>query len=76
VAVSSVTQPILRRLPTEALRVDVVDELVIEFWKYKERSSHIEKSNMRVCDLILGLPSDLVGMADRLEEAVGWLWTD
>jgi hypothetical protein len=29
---------------------------------------------MRVCDLILGSPFDRIRLADRLEEAVRWLW--
>jgi hypothetical protein len=33
VVISSATEIVLGRLPTEALRVEVVDELVAEFWK-------------------------------------------
>jgi hypothetical protein len=66
-AVSSTVESVLRRLPTGAFWVDVVDELVTEFWKQEERCSHLEKSGVMVCDLILGLPSS---QADRLEEVM------
>jgi hypothetical protein len=69
-AVSSTVESVLRRLPTGAFWVDVVDELVTEFWKQEERCSHLEKSGVTVCDLILGLPSSQVQQADRLEEVM------
>jgi hypothetical protein len=56
----STTQFILWRSPTEALRVDVVDELVAKFQRQEERCLHPEKSNKRVCDLILRPPSGWV----------------
>jgi hypothetical protein len=72
-AVSSTTQFVLRHSPTEAFWVDVMDELVTEFWKKDERRSHLEKSGARVSDMNLGLPSNRVRLVDRLVEAVGWL---
>jgi hypothetical protein len=36
----------------------------------------LENSGTRVCDLILGPPSDRVWLADRLEEVVRWLWLE
>jgi hypothetical protein len=57
VVVSSVVEFILRRSPIEAFRVDGVDGLVAEFWKQEEWCFYIERSSVRVCDLILGLPS-------------------
>jgi hypothetical protein len=69
--VSSTAQSVLERLPTEALHV--VDEPVAEFQMSEERRSHIEKSSMRVYDLILRPPSGQVRLANRLEEAVGRL---
>jgi hypothetical protein len=74
--VSSVAQCVLRHSPTEALWVDVMDQLVTLFWKQEEQHSRIEKSNMRVSDLIHGLPSSWVQLSNRLEEAVGWLWME
>jgi hypothetical protein len=37
-----------------------VGELVIEFRTHEDRRSRLEKSDMRVCDLILGSPFDRV----------------
>jgi hypothetical protein len=54
--VSSTAEFVLGRLPTKALQVKVVDELVARFQKQEERHLHLEKSIMRVCDLILGPP--------------------
>jgi hypothetical protein len=34
--VSSVVQSVLRHSPTEAFRVDVVDEMLTEFWEQVE----------------------------------------
>jgi hypothetical protein len=55
--VSSAVEFVLERSPTEALRVEVVDELVDKFEKQEERRSRLEKTSVRVCDLILGPPS-------------------
>jgi hypothetical protein len=57
VAASSAMEFVLKRSPTEAFRVDVVDQLVSEFRKQEERCSCLEKSGVRVLYLILGLPS-------------------
>jgi hypothetical protein len=53
-AVSSAAEFVLSHSPNEAFRVEVVDELVTEFQKQKERRSCHENPDMRVCDLILG----------------------
>jgi hypothetical protein len=50
-----------------------VDKLVAEFQKQEERSSRLEWSGARVCDLLLGPPSSRARLADRLEEAAGRL---
>jgi hypothetical protein len=55
--VSSAVEFVLEHSPTEALRVEVVDELVDKFEKQEERRSRLEKTSVRVCDLILGPPS-------------------
>jgi hypothetical protein len=68
-AVSSVAEFTLGRSPNEAFRVKVVDELIAEFWKSEERRSRLERPGTRVCDLILGPPSDKARLANRLEEA-------
>jgi hypothetical protein len=54
--VPSTTQSMLRRSPTEAFLVDILDELVAEFMKQEERCLRLEMSGMRVHDLILRLP--------------------
>jgi predicted naringenin-chalcone synthase len=66
---------VLKRSPTEAFQVDVVDDLLAEFQK-EERRSCLEKSDTRVCDRILGLPFGRVRLADQLEEAVERLWVE
>jgi hypothetical protein len=58
--VSSATWSILERSLIEAFRVEVVDELLTEFWEQEVRRLHLKKSGMRVCDLILGPPSSWV----------------
>jgi hypothetical protein len=60
VAMSSIVQSMLGCLPSEAFRVEVVDEMLAEFWEQVERHSRLEDSNTRICDLILELPSDRV----------------
>jgi hypothetical protein len=51
--VSSIAECVLGHSPTEALQVDVVDDLFTEFWTQEERHSHLEKSIARVYDMIL-----------------------
>jgi hypothetical protein len=58
--VSSATWSVLERSPIEAFRVEVVDELLAEFWEQEVQCPHLKKSGMRVCDLILGPPSSWV----------------
>jgi hypothetical protein len=73
--VFSVTQFVLRHSPPEAFRVDVVDEMFAKYQEKVERS-RLKKFVVRICDLILGLPSDRVRLADRLEEAIGRHWVE
>jgi hypothetical protein len=73
--VFSVTQFVLRHSPSEAFRVDVVDEMFAKFQEKVERS-RLKKFVVRICDLILGPPSDRVRLADRLEEAIGRHWVE
>jgi hypothetical protein len=74
VVVSSTVECVLMRLPTEAFRLDVVDDLVAEFWKQEEWRLHHEKSGVKVYDMILGPLSGRVRLANRLEEAIEQLW--
>jgi hypothetical protein len=53
--------------------VAVVEQLVTKFWKQEEWRSCLERPSTRVCDLLIGLPSGRARLADRLEEAAGWL---
>jgi hypothetical protein len=69
VVISSATEIVLRRLPTKTLRVEVVDELVAEFWKQEKRWSRLERHGTSVCDPILGPPFGRAWLADRLKEA-------
>jgi hypothetical protein len=64
---------VLECSPTEAFQVDVVDEMLAEFQEQVQWRSHLDKSTMRICDLIPGPPSSLIRLADCLEEAIGWL---
>jgi hypothetical protein len=70
-AVSSTTEFTLGRSPNETFQVEVVDELLAEFWRQEERRSCLERPSTRVCDMLLGPPSDQARLADRLEEAAG-----
>jgi hypothetical protein len=72
-AVSSTTKFMLGRLPNEAVRVEVVDELIAEFQRQEEWCSFLERPGTRVCDLILGLPSGRTQLGDWLEEVAEWL---
>jgi hypothetical protein len=49
--------------------VDVLDELVAEFWKQEDQRLCLERPGMMVYNLLLGPPSDRARLADRLEEA-------
>jgi hypothetical protein len=69
VALSSTVELALGRSPDETFRVDVVGELVAEFWKLEEWRSHLEEPSARICDLLLGPPTSQVRLVDRLEEA-------
>jgi hypothetical protein len=53
-AVYSVVEFMLGCSPDETFRVEVVDEMVAEFWKPEERCSRLEWPGMRICDLLLG----------------------
>jgi hypothetical protein len=47
---------VLQRSLNEAFRVEVVDEMLAEFWELVERRSHLENSGMKICELILRPP--------------------
>jgi hypothetical protein len=72
-AVSSTVEFTLGRSPNETIQVEVVDELVAEFWKKEERRSRHERPGTRIYDPPLGLPSSQGRLSDQLEEADGWL---
>jgi hypothetical protein len=63
-AMSFTVEWVLGRSSTDAFYIDVVDELVAEFRKQEERCLRLKKSGIRVCDLILGPPSDWVRLAE------------
>jgi hypothetical protein len=60
VMVSSTMQSAHGHSPTKAFRVDVVDEMITEFREQAKRRSRLDKSGLRICALILGLPSSWV----------------
>jgi hypothetical protein len=66
----------LERSPTEAFRMDIVDELLTKFREQVERHSHLEKFGTRICDLILRAPSGRVGLVNYLEEVISRLWAE
>jgi hypothetical protein len=47
----------LGRSPNEGFRVEVVDEMLIEFREQVEWCLRLETSDMRICDMILEPPS-------------------
>jgi hypothetical protein len=72
-AVSSVVELVLERSPDESFWVEVVHELVAEFWRLEERHSWLEGSDTRICDLLLGPPLVRARLADCLDEAAEYL---
>jgi hypothetical protein len=50
--------------------VEVVDELIAQFWKLEEWCSRFKCSGMRIRNLLLGWPSDQARLADNLNEAI------
>jgi hypothetical protein len=72
-AVSSATQPVLGRLPTEAFQADVMGVMLAHFWEQVERCLRLENSSSRVCNLTLGPAHDRVQLTICLEEAIGQL---
>jgi hypothetical protein len=68
--VSSTMQSVLRCSLSKALWVDIVDEILAEFWEKAKRCSRLLYFGMRGFDWILGPPLGQVRLADRLEEAV------
>jgi hypothetical protein len=55
-AVSSVVESVLGGSPNDTFHMEVVGELAAEFLKLEERHSWLERSAVRICDLLLGLP--------------------
>jgi hypothetical protein len=70
-ALSLADQSILGRLPVDAPQAGVVGEMVARFEEQEEWCSHIETSDSRVCDLILGLADGHVPLVAYLKEVVG-----
>jgi hypothetical protein len=63
-AVSSATEFMLGHSPNKTFQVEVVGELVVEFWKQEEQCSCLERYGMRVRDLLLGSPFGRAQLAD------------
>jgi hypothetical protein len=51
---------VLGRSPNENFHVEVVDELVAEFQRLEERISWLERSAVRIYDLLIGPPTSRV----------------
>jgi hypothetical protein len=73
VAVTSAVELVLGRTPNETFRVEIVDELVAQFWKLEELCSRLERPGAKIYDLLLRLPLDQARWANRLDEAAGRL---
>jgi hypothetical protein len=71
--VSSATKLALGHSLDETFWVEVVGELVGEFRRLEELCSRLERSSVRICDLLLGPPFGRARWADRLDEAAGQL---
>jgi hypothetical protein len=56
--VTSAAELVLGRSPNETFRVEIVDELVAQFWKLEELCSQLEWPGVKICDLLLGPPPD------------------
>jgi hypothetical protein len=56
VAVSTVVESVLGRSPSDTFHVEVVSELVAEFYKMEDSRSRLERPAVRICDLLLGPP--------------------
>jgi hypothetical protein len=56
----------VRRSPTEAFQMDVMEEMLPEFQEQAERCSCRKNSGMRICDLISELPSGQDRLVDHL----------
>jgi hypothetical protein len=67
--VSFVVESVLGHSPDETFQVEVVGELVTEFYRLEELCSRLERSGVRICDLLLGLPLGQARWAGRLDEA-------
>jgi hypothetical protein len=72
-AVSSAVELVLGRSPDETIQVDVVSELIAEFWRLGELCSLLERHGSRIYDLLLGPSLGQARWADRLNEDVSWL---
>jgi hypothetical protein len=55
-AVSSTTGLVLGCSADETFWVEVMDELVAEFWRLEELCSWLERPGSRICNLLLGPP--------------------
>jgi hypothetical protein len=62
-------ESVLGHSPDETFQVEVVGELVTEFYRLEELCSRLERPGVRICDLLLGLPLGQARWADRLDEA-------
>jgi hypothetical protein len=72
-AVSSAMEFVLEHSLDETFRVEVVDELIAKIWKLEEWRSRLERSGVRICDLLVGSPSGPAQLAYHLDEAAGQL---
>jgi hypothetical protein len=67
-AVSSTTKSVLGRLLGNTTHMEMLGELVAEFWKVDGRSSKLEQPRTRICGLLLGPPPSRIWLADHLDE--------
>jgi hypothetical protein len=67
--VSSAMESVLGHSLNDTFSVEVLGELVVEFWKLEKRRSQLERPAMRICDLLLGPPPGRAQLANRLDES-------
>jgi hypothetical protein len=67
--VSSAVELVLGCSPDETFLVDVMDELVPEFWRLGELFSWLKWPGTRICDLLLGPPLGQARWTDHLDGA-------
>jgi hypothetical protein len=67
--VSTATESVLGRSPSDTFHIEVVSELSVEFKRMEDQHSWLEWPATRICDLLLGPPPGRVQLVDHPDEA-------